>query len=413
LRHVELTVHRGETVGVVGRNGSGKSTLLQIIAGTVTPTEGQLGVRGRVAALLELGAGFDPSFTGRENVYLYGALMGLGAGAVASRFDGIVAFSGLGDHIDQPVKTYSSGMYVRLAFAVAINVDPDILIIDEALAVGDEAFQRKCFARIREFQGRGGTLLFVSHDAGAVVELCDRALMLDAGEVIVAGRPRWVVDQYHRLMFAPEGETAAVLETLRAERDPGEASAPSAAQAVLDVNLPVPHTLRYETQGARIGGSQIRTPGGVPVNVLIPGRPYVFHFSVGFQEDSQRVRFGCLIKTTSGFELGGAVAVPPADARANVVAGTRAEVRFQFVCRLNPGTYFLNAGVLGQRDGAEVFLARHVDAALFRVRPDSQRPATGVVDFDMEPEVVLRAETAHRRATEGDPGSEVPRARIQ
>lgn len=186
---VSFDIKRGETVGIIGRNGSGKSTLLQLICGTLRPSTGSVIVRGRVAALLELGAGFDPEFTGRENVYMNATILGASRAEIDERFESIAAFADIGEFIEQPVKTYSSGMYIRLAFAVAINVDPDILIIDEALAVGDEAFQRKCFARLEKIQERGGTILFVSHSASSIVQLCTKAILLDAGEMILEGKP--------------------------------------------------------------------------------------------------------------------------------------------------------------------------------------------------------------------------------
>src|SRR4249919_905986 len=215
LRGVDMDVRRGETVGIVGRNGSGKSTLLQIICGTLTPNGGSVQVNGRVAALLELGAGFNPEFTGRENIYLNGTVLGLTREEVEERFESIVGFAEIHDFIDQPVKTYSSGMYVRLAFAVAINVTPDILIVDEALSVGDEAFQRKCFAKIESIRDGGATVLFVSHSSGAVVELCDRAILLDHGEVIAEGAPKRVISQYQKLLYAPAEKAKAIRDELR------------------------------------------------------------------------------------------------------------------------------------------------------------------------------------------------------
>ncbi|MCK9174507.1 MAG: ABC transporter ATP-binding protein, partial [Desulforhopalus sp.] len=169
LRDVSFTIGRGETVGIVGQNGCGKSTLLQMVCGTLNPTEGKCQTRGRIAALLELGSGFNPEFTGRENVYMNGSVLGLTSAEIDSRFADIADFANIGDFIEQPVKTYSSGMMVRLAFAVAINVDPEILIVDEALAVGDELFQRKCFSRLEEIRRKGATILFVSHSVGVVV----------------------------------------------------------------------------------------------------------------------------------------------------------------------------------------------------------------------------------------------------
>ena len=178
LKNISFEVRKGETVGIIGRNGSGKSTLLQIICGTLNPTGGTLHTRGRIAALLELGAGFNPDFTGRENVYMNAAILGLSKLEIEQRFDDIAAFADIGEFIEQPVKSYSSGMSVRLAFAVAINVDAQILIIDEALSVGDELFQRKCFSRIEAIRAQGATILFVSHSGGTIIELCDRAILL-------------------------------------------------------------------------------------------------------------------------------------------------------------------------------------------------------------------------------------------
>lgn len=213
LRGVSFHVRRGETVGIIGRNGSGKSTLLQMICGTLHPTQGRVETRGRIAALLELGAGFNPDFTGRENVYLSGLLYGIQESELRKRFESIVAFADIGKFIDQPVKTYSSGMYVRLAFAIAAHVDADTLVIDEALSVGDVRFTQKCMRYLRDFQKRG-TLLFVSHDAGAVTSLCSRAIWLDAGEMIMDGPARDVVERYLAIQHAADrasiGDAVAV-----------------------------------------------------------------------------------------------------------------------------------------------------------------------------------------------------------
>jgi len=196
LRDVSLELSRGHMVGMIGSNGSGKSTLLKIIGGILKPTSGRVTVTGRVSALIELGAGFHPEFTGRENVYVNGVLLGLSRAEIRERFDEIVAFAGLEAFIDNPVKTYSSGMYMRLGFAIAVTVEPDILLIDEVLAVGDEAFQHKCVAKIQEFKARGKTIAFVSHDLGSVERLCDEGVWLDAGRVMAAGPTREVVGRY-------------------------------------------------------------------------------------------------------------------------------------------------------------------------------------------------------------------------
>jgi ABC-type polysaccharide/polyol phosphate transport system, ATPase component len=214
LRGASLTVGRRQTVGIIGRNGSGKSTLLQLICGTLRPTTGSVRVDGRISALLELGSGFNPEFTGRENVYLNSAILGLSRAETESLFDEIVAFADIGPHLDQPTKTYSTGMVMRLAFAVAISVRPNVLIVDEALAVGDEAFQHRCLARIESIKKNGATILFVSHSAGQIVDICDRAVVLDHGEVLYDGLPRRAVNFYHRLLYTPADKMGAFREAL-------------------------------------------------------------------------------------------------------------------------------------------------------------------------------------------------------
>ena len=199
LNDVSFEIRRGEATGIIGRNGSGKSTLLQLIAGTLAVTSGSLQVNGRVSALLELGSGFNPEFTGRENVFLNGSIYGLSRAEMARRFDEIAAFADIGDFIEQPVKTYSSGMMMRLAFAVAVSVQPDILIVDEALSVGDVFFTQKCFQRIREIVHRGATLIFVSHDTGSVQNLCDRGLLHSQGKLVHDGAPEDCVSRYFNL----------------------------------------------------------------------------------------------------------------------------------------------------------------------------------------------------------------------
>ena len=196
LKSISFVVDRGEAFGIIGRNGSGKSTLLKIISGILKPTSGIVRVNGRIAALIELGAGFHPEITGRENIVINGIMLGLSKREIEKRFDRIVEFSGIGEFIDQPVKTYSSGMYVRLGFAVAVHVDPEILLIDEVLAVGDEEFSQKCIAKIQEMKYRGVTLLFVTHQLDQVRNLCDRALWLDHGAAAAIGDPARVVDDY-------------------------------------------------------------------------------------------------------------------------------------------------------------------------------------------------------------------------
>lgn len=387
LDGVAFEVRRGETVGIVGRNGSGKSTLLQILCGTLAPSSGTVQVSGRIAALLELGAGFNPEFTGRENVFLYGTVLGLTRAEVASRFEAIAAFADIGGFIDQPVRTYSSGMFVRLAFAVAIHVDPEVLVVDEALSVGDEAFQRKCFGRIEQLRERGVTILFVSHSAGTVVDLCERALWLDGGELLADGPARRVVGLYQKLAFAPADRHAEVRAAvvLEASGEPAVAPVatglPSTPAAGFDPTLRAPDTVAYVRNGALIREPRVETPEGQPVNLLVPGQRYRLRFVVDFSAAAVCVRFGMMVRTTTGVEVGGAVSEPEG-AGAAVGPGDRCEVGLEFSCRMQPGTYFINAGVVARREGADVFLDRLVDALMVRVLPGGNPRVTGLLDLD-------------------------------
>jgi lipopolysaccharide transport system ATP-binding protein len=418
LKNINLTVRKGETLGVVGRNGSGKSTLLQVICGTLTPTAGNVRVNGRIAALLELGAGFNPEFTGRENVFLYGTVLGLTRQQVQERFDEIAAFADIGEFIEQPVKNYSSGMYVRLAFAVAINVTPDILVVDEALSVGDEAFQRKCFARINRIRDDGATVLFVSHSAGIVTQLCDRAVLLERGELLSSGSPKFVVSRYHKMLYAPPDRLDAIRESIRTEKEAQDrsassvlpslsapdredaklaaeadtasmASSKSASRGWYDEGLVPKSTVRYETRGASIAAPHIETPDGRKVNVLHAGDEYVYVYRVHFEESAGGVRFGMLIKTLTGLDLGGAASSLPQDSLALVEAGRAVEVRFRFRCLLDGGTYFCNAGVLSRIAEEETYIDRLIDATMFRVMPQPERLATGYVDFCVSSDIAV------------------------
>ncbi|SFS07912.1 lipopolysaccharide transport system ATP-binding protein [Dyella sp. OK004] len=416
LTGVDFEIHRGETVAIVGRNGSGKSTLLQIICGTLAPSTGSVEVNGRIAALLELGAGFNPEFTGRENVYLNGTVLGLTRAEIDARFDEIVAFADIGEFIEQPVRSYSSGMYVRLAFAVAIHVMPDILVVDEALSVGDEAFQRKCFARIEKIRDAGATVLFVSHAPSTVLELCNRAILLDRGELLAVGTPKRVISRYQKMLYAPSNMVASIRARMQQEMAAsrhdggmeGVAGKPELAHVLevensqqleqiedtaedsyFDPGLISQSMLRFETHGAVIEDPHIQTPAGLRVNVLKPGGEFFYTYTVRFDRAAVAVTFGMLIKTISGVELGGATSATPVDAIDVVESGAAVHVKFKFRCLLAPGTYFLNAGVRGRVDNEETFLDRIIDAALFRVPPDSGRLATGFVDFHVRPDVEM------------------------
>jgi lipopolysaccharide transport system ATP-binding protein len=395
LRDVSFEVKKGETVGIIGRNGSGKSTLLQLICGTLTPVGGSVQTHGRVAALLELGSGFNLEFTGRENVYMNGAVLGLSTEEIDARFDEIAAFADIGEFIEQPVKMYLSGMIVRLAFAVAINVDPQILIVDEALSVGDELFQRKCFSRIETIKKNGTTILFVSHSGSAVVELCDRAILLDAGEKLAIGSPKHIVGMYQKLIYAPHDKHELIREEIQASASGFPASKDNTyddddLEEIFDPNLQPQSTLSYEMHGARIETPEIFSTLGKKVNCIKRGKEYLYTYKVRFDKGATNVRFGMLIKTTTGLELGGAMSAPNiSQGIPYLLPGTIINVEFRFVCNLNPGLYFLNAGVMGIEQQQDTFLHRLIDACIFKVMPVANNTSTAIIDFNCEAAVEI------------------------
>lgn len=264
LQELDLVVPRGEVLGLVGRNGAGKSTLLQLICGTLTPTAGSVRVHGRVSALLELGAGFNPEFSGRENVFLAASILGLSHAEIARRFDGIVAFSGVGRFIDQPVKTYSSGMYVRLAFAVATSVDPDILVVDEALSVGDGEFARKSFDRIMALKSAGTTIVFCSHSLYEVEKFCDRVLWLDQGQLMRLGPPREVIQAYGDSLLDDYLPREAPSDAPPAAEAPPATAVPPASSAGADPASAAPPdvpAVRTPQGTAQLLGVEVRVAG--------------------------------------------------------------------------------------------------------------------------------------------------------
>ncbi|HEX5693836.1 MAG TPA: Wzt carbohydrate-binding domain-containing protein, partial [Arenimonas sp.] len=313
--------------------------------------------------------------------------------------DAIAAFADIGEFMEQPVKTYSSGMYVRLAFAVAIHVEPDILVVDEALAVGDEAFQRKCFARIEAIREAGATVLFVSHSAGTVIDLCDRALLLDAGELLADGPPKQVVGLYQKLLYAPAERVAALREEIRArpaenvalptQAQPATAApspdrVPDEVEPYFDEGLRPASTLAYEARGASIHDPHLATPEGRRVNVLVAGRCYDYRYRVQFDQAAAGVRCGMMMRTVTGIEVCGAVTATPESALPVAEAGSSLDVVFRFRCQLAPGAYFLTAGVLARQHEGESYLDRRIDVLMFRVLPDASRLGTGLVDMDVQ-----------------------------
>ena len=400
LDKLDIELKKGEAIGIIGRNGSGKSTLLQMIAGTLTPTTGTIEVKGRIAALLELGSGFNPEFTGRENVFLNASILGLSQCEIESKLDTIIEFADIGSFIDQPVKTYSSGMVVRLAFAVQTAVDPDILIVDEALSVGDELFQKKCFSRIEQLREAGTTILFVSHDASSVIRLCQKAVLLKNGRIFVTGSPKAVVTIYQKSLFDESADEALLIEEFSAieaqvdnnehesiispQNDTSEASLDTPEledSAYMDPGLLKHQPISYSNVGAIISDVRIETLTGVPVNCLQHGNSYRYKYNTKFTKTASQVIFGCLIKMMDGLEVGGLISEPIHQSTLSILSGEEHQVSFDFRCLLSPGTYAFNAGVTGTIDTEDNYLARSIDAILFRVNAENQLTHTGMINF--------------------------------
>jgi lipopolysaccharide transport system ATP-binding protein len=288
-------------------------------------------------------------------------------------------------------------MFVRLAFAVATSVEPDILVVDEALAVGDEVFQRKCFARIQAIQDRGGTILFVSHSASSIIELCNTAVLMDHGELLLQGTPKLIVSKYHKLIYAPEDKLATIRKEIKG-LDPDKKNQKE-AEAMLktvpvnedhyDPNLVPKSTLSYVSRGAEIQSPHLKNQAGKRVNLINRGKQYIYSYTVKFSEPAYNVRFGMLIKTINGVELGGGVSHSPDDAIELITPGTIMQVDFIFNCHLLPGVYFLNAGVVGLIEGQESYLHRCIDAAMFRVQAETRLLATTIVDFGIEARIIV------------------------
>lgn len=364
LRAVNLEIRRGETLGVIGKNGSGKSTLLKIISGIVTPTLGRTAIHGRLAAILELGAGFNPELSGTENAYFSGTLMGYTRPEMDARLPAIRAFADIGDYMEQPVKTYSSGMFLRLAFAVAVNVDPDVLIVDEALAVGDISFQAKCFRKFQEFKERGKTIVFVSHALDSVLRYCSRAIVLDGGHKVVDGDTKAAVDAYKKLMV-----------TSSAPRR----QAPAADQQVPSQFTPDPQALSYGDRRAEIVAGELCDETGQPVRLLQHGQPCLIRMQVRFQATVAQPIFAYTIKDLRGWELTGTNTFFKDIATETYHAGDLVAVEFRQIWNAQSGRYALSLGCTGFEQGQLLAYHRLYDALLFEVV--SAEPMVGVYDL--------------------------------
>jgi teichoic acid transport system ATP-binding protein len=339
LKGLDLQVQKGETVGIIGANGAGKSTILKIITGVLSPTRGEAVVNGRISALLELGAGFNMEYNGIENIYLNGTMLGYTQKEIDSKLDAILAFADIGDYVYQPTKTYSSGMFVRLAFAVAINIDPDILIVDEALSVGDVFFQAKCYKKFAEFREQGKTIIFVSHDLSSIATYCDRVVLLDKGEKLGEGSPKEMIDAYKRVLV---GQYEAANPDLQ----------------------------EYGTRDAEIAEFSLTEEGGAKVDAIIKGREYAIQMRVCFHREIAAPIFAFTIKDSKGTEITGTNTMAEKAFIETVPAGAVKTVTFTQKMTLQGGDYLLSLGVTGFEKGEFVVYHRLYDVRTITVVSD-------------------------------------------
>ena len=388
LQNVSFQLGRGQTLGVVGRNGSGKSTLLQLLCRTLTPTTGTIRVQGRVGALLELGSGFNPEFSGLENVFLNASVLGLTQNQIKAKLDDILGFADIGSFIDQPVKTYSSGMMMRLAFAVQAHIDPDILVVDEALAVGDEMFQKKCYAHLERLKERGTSILLVTHSCPQIIQHCDQALLLHKGIARMLAEPARVTVTYQRLINASEAEWDAAFTESGSEKnadhssqDPG--SAPKKVtftedpytKGWLDPELRPESTEIYPEHGARILDILITDSDGSTINVIPFNQDFFLSFHYETDQDLDDIMLACHIANHTGQRISGQSIrlrrtdtpdrlTHPVD---TIPAGTRWSCCFGFRGGLWPGLYFIGGGIVQDGTNGKTFIHRVVDFKALKV----------------------------------------------
>ncbi|OOG66315.1 hypothetical protein B0E46_02230 [Rhodanobacter sp. B04] len=391
LRDFDLEVWPGETIGIIGKNGSGKSTLLQMICGLIEPTIGEIEVNARVAGLLELGAGFNPEFTGLENVYLKAGLLGMGRTQVDAKLDSILAFAEIGDFVHQPVKTYSSGMFVRLAFAVAVAVEPDVLVVDEALAVGDAYFQRKCHRRIQELQEAGSTLLLVTHSTDAVERMCSRGVVINAGSKVYDGPVRGAISDYLQLIFGshvaePAGKAAIKVLGETADDAVTELLASGNADVLSQRSGYNRDEIRVGNGKAMLADFHVVGQSGVPM--LFPGQPVEFLVKYVFKSPLGRVIFGMLIRTPEGELVYSTNTFLERAEAFHHEEGDVVVVRWKFNAHLIPKQYLMTFGI-SQFDefGQEtIAIDRRADVMVLAVLGDTGA-AQGVANLQAKCEI--------------------------
>lgn len=372
LRGVDLSIRQGEAVGIIGTNGSGKSTILKIITGVLNPTEGEVTVRGRISALLELGAGFNMEYNGIENIYLNGTMMGFSEKEIDEKLQDILDFADIGDYVYQPCKTYSSGMFVRLAFAVAINIEPEILIVDEALSVGDVFFQAKCYHKFEEFKQMGKTILFVSHDLSSIAKYCDRVILLNKGIKLGEGSPKEMIDAYKQVLVGQyplsEKEDFPADEEVIPEQGVNEKA------------------LEYGTRAGEITEYYLTDRKGIRTGAIIKGEKFTLHMRVRFNSDVPAPIFAFTIKDKRGTEITGTNSMVEKAFLSPVKAGEEKNITFTQNLDLQGGEYLLSLGVTGYE--GDVFQVYHRLYDVLNLTVVSEKNTVGY--YDCNSQVVVK-----------------------
>ena len=398
LNGVNMNIYKGETVGIIGTNGSGKSTILKIITGVLTPTSGEVRVDGRISALLELGAGFNQEYNGIENVYLNGTMMGFSEREIDEKLPDILEFADIGDYVYQPVKTYSSGMFVRLAFAVAINIEPEILIVDEALSVGDVFFQAKCYHKFEEFKKMGKTIVFVSHDLSSISKYCDRVFLLNKGTLLGEGSPKEMIDAYKRVLVGQyevldkqenndllqDPELRKATELYRREGKAGDAEA-TAQEKDFNTQGKNPSTLEYGTKQAKITEYYVTDDRGIKTTAVIKGGEFTLHMRVKFAEHIPAPIFAFSLKNAIGTEKTGTNSMIEKAFLESGEPGQIKDVTFTQRMNLQGGEYLISMGVTGYNGDTFEVYHRLYDALNITVVSDKDT----VGYYDMESAVTV------------------------
>lgn len=390
LDHIDLTIHRGETVGIIGTNGSGKSTILKIITGVLSPTEGSVQVDGRISALLELGAGFNMEYNGIDNIYLNGMMIGFSEQEIRDRMDEILSFADIGEYIYQPVRTYSSGMFVRLAFAVAINIDPEILIVDEALSVGDVFFQAKCYHKFEEFKEQGKTILFVSHDLSTISKYCDRAVLLHKGRLLGEGTPKKMIDVYKQVLVGQmpvEGSGEKNLLDDEQIRARAKQVVEAGERRKKEQDNSSEEELKYGNGGAKILSVSLKDDAGRETRAIIKGSECVVSMEVEILKDIEKPVFAFTIKNALGIEISGTNTMVEKAFLTPVKKGEKKRISFRQRIDLQGGDYLLSFGVTGFEGDDFTVYERRYDALAMTVVSDKN--TVGYYDMnstiDVEP----------------------------